>query len=386
LYICPQLFIFYNQTEMKKLILLCLAALIAFSLFAQGRSQIIIPNLKGYVTLKCDFHMHTVFSDGTVWPTVRIDEAYREGLDAIAITDHLESRRYLQDIEKLTNMTTSIISHNISYELALPSAKERDIILIRGSEITRSMPPGHHNAIFLSNSDALANIPDYIDAFRAAKAQHAFFFWNHPGWLAQQPDTTLWWPEHTQLLAQGMMHGIEVVNGSYFPEAHRWALEKNLTMMGNSDVHAPMPVFASGQHRTITLVFAKERTAEAIYEALMERRTAIYHRDYLIGEEKYLKELFENAVEISVKKTNNTAQITLQNKSDLSFRLKSLGHDTRLVYFRNSDIETITIAPQSVYFIEVRLNDGITSGDVNFSIENLLVEPNTGMRYTVTVR
>ena len=369
---------------MKKIISLFLAVCLALPLFAQG-NKIVIPDLKGYVTLKCDFHMHTVFSDGTVWPTVRIDEAYREGLDAISITEHLEGRRYLQDFEKLSNLPIRDISHHISYELALPSAKERDIILIRGSEITRAMPPGHSNAIFITNSDALANKPDYMDSFRAAKAQNAFFFWNHPGWLAQQPDTTLWWAEHTQLVEQDMMHGIEVVNGDYYPEAHRWCMEKKLTMIGNSDVHGPMQIFAPGQHRTMTLVFAKERTAEAIHEALTDRRTAIYHNGFIIGEEKYLKELFENAVEINVEKTDNTAQITLTNKSDLTFHLKSAGHDARLVYFRNTHLEPVTIAPQGVYTISVRLNNGITGGDVNFSIENFLVEPNVGMKYTIKI-
>jgi len=94
------------------------------------------------------------------------------------------------------------VSHHFSYDIALPAAQSAGIILIKGSEITRSMPPGHHNAIFLTNSDELANKPDFMDAFRAAKAQNAFFFWNHSGWDSQQPDTTLWWPEHTQLLEQ----------------------------------------------------------------------------------------------------------------------------------------------------------------------------------------
>ena len=52
------------------------------SVQAQRRNEIQVPDLDGYTTLKCDFHMHTVFSDGLVWPTVRVDEAYREGLDA----------------------------------------------------------------------------------------------------------------------------------------------------------------------------------------------------------------------------------------------------------------------------------------------------------------
>jgi len=247
------------------------------------------------------------------------------------------------------------------------------------------MPPGHHNAIFLSNSDELANKPDYMDAFRAAKAQNAFIFWNHPGWDAQQPDVTLWFDEHTKLLEQGFMHGIEIVNGPYFPEAHRWALEKKLTMIGNSDVHGPMQIFAPGKHRTMTLVFARSRTQEAIHEALKERRTAVYHDNFIIGEEIYIKELFENAVEISVTKNNNTAQISIKNNSDLTFHLRKTDHDPRLVYFRNNYIVPYTIAPKGTLTISVRLNGGATGGDVNFIVENFLVEPDKGMKYTIKI-
>jgi len=371
---------------MKKIISLFWAVCIALPLFAQqgARGKIDIPDLKGYVTLKCDFHMHTVFSDGTVWPTVRIDEAYREGLDAISITDHLEGRGYLQSIEKVSDYSFKNLTYNIAYDLGQPYAKQRGIILIRGSEITRAIPPGHHNAIFLTNSDELANKPDYMDAFRAAKAQNAFIFWNHPNWLSQQPDTTLWWAEHTKLLEQGMMHGIEVVNTGYSPEAHRWCLEKKLTMIGNSDVHGPMWYLAPGKHRAMTLVFARSATPEAIYEALMDRRTAVYHEEFIIGEEKYLKELFENAVEITVTKTDDkTANITFQNKSDLIFHLKPTKHDARLTYFRNTTTVPYTIRPHSVQTIQVRLNDGVKGGDVNFVVENFLAEPNKGMKYTI---
>ena len=367
---------------MKKILTLLFAACIALPLFAQGRGKIEIPDLTGYVTLKCDFHMHSIFSDGVVWPTVRVDEAYREGLDAIALSEHLENRRYLQVIEQFTDLSFKTTSHNLSYEITKGYAKERGILLIRGSEITRQMPPGHNNAIFITDADALAT-PEYMDAFRAAKAQNAFVFWNHPGWIPQQPDTTLWFDVHTQLLQEGLIHGIEVVNGPYYPEAHRWCLEKKMTMLGNSDAHAPIAPFASGKHRTMTLVFARSATPEAIYEALKERRTAVYYNDFVIGEEKYLKELFENALEISVTKNDNTATITLKNKSDLTFQLKSAGHDSRLVYLRNVNLQPFTIAPQSVQTIGVRLNDGVKGGDINFRVENFLVEPEKGMDYTI---
>ena len=69
--------------------------LILFCLFFKGYGQDIskkkqIPDIPGYMTLKCDFHMHKVFSDGKVWPTVRVAEALKEGLDAIALTDHID--------------------------------------------------------------------------------------------------------------------------------------------------------------------------------------------------------------------------------------------------------------------------------------------------------
>ncbi|MDR2037625.1 MAG: histidinol-phosphatase [Bacteroidales bacterium] len=359
---------------MKKFISLFLPVFVALPLFAQVRGHIDIPDLKGYTTLKCDFHIHTVFSDGLVWPTVRIDEAHREGLDVISLTEHIEYRPHKEDI---------IATHNRSHDVANATAKARGIILIKGSEITRQMPPGHHNAIFLTNSDELEK-PDYMDAFRAAKAQNAFIFWNHPGWDAQQSDTTLWMDEHTRLLQQGMMHGIEVVNGGqYYPEAHRWCLEKKLTMLGNSDIHHPIQAnvdFAAGKHRVMTLVFARNTTPAAIREALNERRTAVYNDEYIIGEEKYLKELFENAVEWSLEKTDKTVRITVKNKSELTFRLKKTHHDARLVYFRE-----YTIVPHGVHTFTVKLQDGVKSGDVNFSVENFLVQPNTGMMYTVKI-
>lgn len=100
----------------------------------RARMAINIPDISGYVTLKCDLHMHTMFSDGGVWPTVRVEEAWREGLDAIAITDHIEYLPHKNDVS--TNL-------NRSAEIASGTGKELDIIIIRGSEITRKMPPGH---------------------------------------------------------------------------------------------------------------------------------------------------------------------------------------------------------------------------------------------------
>ena len=51
---------------------LLLSILLALGAAAQSRDALPVPDIPGYRTLKCDFHMHTVFSDGEVWPTTRL--------------------------------------------------------------------------------------------------------------------------------------------------------------------------------------------------------------------------------------------------------------------------------------------------------------------------
>ncbi len=106
---------------------LCLFLTAGLSLAAPKR-PLSFPDIPGYTTLACDFHMHTVFSDGKVWPTVRVKEAWRDGLDAMAITDHIEYQPHKKDVS--TN-------HNRSHDMVKSLAQEMNILFPRGSEITR---------------------------------------------------------------------------------------------------------------------------------------------------------------------------------------------------------------------------------------------------------
>ena len=284
---------------------------------AQSRVEINIPNIPGYQTLKCDFHIHTVFSDGDVWPTVRVQEAWAEGLDAIAITDHIEYLPHSQDMD---------IDHNRSFEVAEPLAEQMGILLIAGSEITRKMPPGHLNALFITNANLLER-EDWLDACMEAQDQGAFVFWNHPGWKAQQPDTTRWWKEHTQLLNEGILGGIEIYNSDeYYPEALKWAKDKKLTIFCNSDIHIPAAMFYQGKHRPMTLVFATDKSKGAIKQALKDRRTVAYFENELVGDRQYLTPLFFGAIEIKNKQVDlenhQIKKVMIHNSSDLDFHLK----------------------------------------------------------------
>jgi len=346
--------------------------------FAQSnaRTELKIPDIAGYKTLKCDFHMHTVFSDGDVWPTVRVEEAWREGLDAIAITDHIEVQPHKKDIPT---------QHNRSYEIAKPKAEELGIILIKGVEITKSMPPGHFNAIFIEDANALDS-DDWREAIKAANEQGAFVIWNHPGWEAQAPNGAKWWDEHTELYEKGWFKGIEIVNWySYYPTVHQWALEKNLTMLGNSDVHPPTNLafnFCNGGHRPMTFVFAEDKSEAAIKEALLKKRTAVYFNELLIGEKKFLKPIVEQAIEILNPKVSvkgkGRAYIQIYNKSDLTFNLAA---DRDLAEL--SIPSEITFYPGKTSILQIKSKSTDVSGKrsllLPYSIKNLLVAPDTGL-------
>ena len=281
------------------------------------RRNIGIPDIPGYTTLKCDFHMHTVFSDGLVWPTVRVAEAWLEGLDAIAITDHLEYKPH-KDITA---------DHNRPYEIAKPAADQAGLILIRGTEITKQVPPGHFNAIFITDANPIKNA-DYTIAIKTAVDQGGFVFYNHPDFRTAN-GLCYWGPEHDLVYEKGWLNGIEVVNGnSYYVPSHRWATEKKLTMFANTDTHQPITFdydFANGEHRPMTFVFATERSADAIKHALVERRTAVWFKDTVAGEEQFLAPMFDAAVEMMTKQVSirgtGSATVTVANNSELTFRL-----------------------------------------------------------------
>jgi len=378
---------------MKKIHFLS-SALVALSLLSasahepvtRARTVVNIPDVPGYSTLKCDFHIHTVFSDGLVWPSVRSEEAWREGLDAIAITDHIEYQPHKADV------TTN---HNRSFEIASTKGEELGLIMVKGSEITRKMPPGHMNAIFLTDSSKLA-VTNWQDAVRAAHDQGAFIFWNHPGWESQLKDgKVVWYDEHTWLVEQGFLQGIEVVNGrDYYPEAHRWAIDKKLTMMSNSDIHQPLNLdyhVHDGDHRPLTLVFAKARTREAIKEALVARRTVVYSANRLIGDEQFLKPIFENSIQFNqtTLTAKGTKKVLLQisNSSDIDYELERVGDPAEIKLPKS-----LVLAARKTVLFEVSGKSGAPEGEKKleaaYTVTNLLVGPNLPLvvRLPLTVK
>lgn len=345
-----------------------------------GDRAITFPDVPGYQTLICDFHTHSVFSDGSVWPDIRVEEAVRDGLDALAITEHLEYQPHLEDIPHP--------DRNRAYDLAVGFAAEHDLIVIRGSEVTRSMPPGHVNAIFLEDANALL-LEDARAVFREVRRQGGFAFWNHPNWVAQRPDGLATLTDlHRQLIAEGLLQGIEVVNDvTYSDEALQIALDHDLTILGTSDIHGLVDwqyQVPEGGHRPVTLVFAGERSEAGIQAALEAGRTVAWFNNLLVGRDAVLRPLLSAALTVTEATypddDTSVLAVTIQNTSDAAFLL-----DNQTAYTFHGDADVLTIAPHQTKRLDVKTGERRASVQLVFEVLNAVIAPNTHPRLVLDI-
>lgn len=314
------------------------------------QENIYIPDVEGYKTLKCDFHVHTLFSDGHIMPENRAWEGLIRGLDVMAITDHIEYRpnTFIQ------------ADHNESYRRAKKVEEASNLIVIPGAEITRAKPIGHLNALFLKDANELA-VDDPLVAIDKALEQDAFIMWNHPGW---PNDTSTIYKVHKDLIKQKKIHGIELVNGfEYYPKAFNYGKEYGLTYMGNTDIHGvyTLTYRTDKPYGPMTLVFAKERSQEGVKEALFAGRTVVKFGDMLIGAEENLTALVKACLSYEVKeRKGNEALVKVTNKSTLNF-------DILL------DNKAGTIQGNATVEFKVRLNDRVRFTNTHITDNSQLV-------------
>jgi hypothetical protein len=295
----------------------------------QKREIINIPDVGGFKVLKCDFHMHTTFSDGTVWPIVRLQEAWQEGLDVISLTDHMEYQPHRNEVSTNNNLPFGIIKND---------AAKSNMILIKGAEITRATPPGHFNALFTGDVTGFmtenTTAEKDREAIQKAYAQNAFIFWNHPGWKPNIEGSYEWLPLIDDLYNNKMLNGIEVFNGfGFHMKALDWCIDKGLTVMGNSDSHGltkdTYDLSNDFIHRTMTLVFARDRSENSVKEALLAGRTIAWAGKYLAGREDNMVKLFNACVETGLSHYSETPKTgaelkyyEVRNNSDLYFEME----------------------------------------------------------------
>ncbi len=384
---------FTLRATLSLVLTVCPALVVAHSVAnakAEGDRVIDFPDVQEKQTLVVDLHTHSVFSDGHVWPKIRVEESIRDGLDAMAVTEHLEYQPHRADILHP--------DRNRSFAEAAEAAKNSTLLVISGSEITREAPAGHMNAIFVEDSNKLLKVPadagaitDTIgyykaahgwpadEAVKAANAQGAFVFWNHPYWTAQKADGIALLDDfHAGLIKAGQLHGIEIANGDdYSEEAHVIAMKHDLVMLGVSDVHdlidwdySPL----AGGHRPVTLVFTADRSIDGIRKALFAKQNVVWFKNLLIGRAPELIPLLQASLTVDPSTTRfqnaDVAVVTLQNHSDAEFMLQNKSTHT---FMGAADI--VSVPAHGKTELAVKIPKGDAKVSLEFTVLNALLAP-----------
>ena len=315
------------------------------------RTHITIPQVAGMNVYKADLHIHSIYSDGEVTPDMRVLEAWYDGLDAIAITDHMEYRRieremfdymdkYIrEDLRKAgktvnTNIMRQgpdeqgiLVDFNVAYNSASKKAKDLGLLVIRGVEVTRKHN-GDYNAIFTTDNNALYD-RDLAQTLRNARAQGAFIIHNHPDYDKDSANTLT--DVANGLYQQGLIDGVEVANGrKTWSYLYSHAVAGGYTPMANSDAHEYIywkygrPTdYSIPRYRNMNLIFAKELTVDSLRKALKAGNNIAYSNNNLVGKSELLQALFTACVEFKIQRTDSSHyHINVVNHSSLPYFFK----------------------------------------------------------------
>jgi hypothetical protein len=306
-----------------------------------------------YEVLRGDFHMHTFHSDGVLSPADRVLEAWQYGYDVIAITDHGNFR---------------------AYEEAFPTAKALGLLLIRGLETGLS---GQEHLIALDFSDDYqprnphqwSETPGqpqvfYQDELRSLAAAGAYVFYAHPHVGLRDP--MLWG------IGQGLLQGIEAKNdvvGSewntveslgtwWYPFALDWAVEHNLTIFADSDVHEAR----GAAEQAVTLVLVQDRSPEGVMEALRARRTVAWFHGMLCAHRWVLELLMASLVDVG---------LTEMEDGKLFLRLQNRGPVPLIAQIAGTPVEPVALGSYQQVLVGLRRKSDV----VTIIWKNLYLRP-----------
>lgn len=323
------------------------------------RTTFVLPQVDGLNCYTADLHAHTIYSDGELTPEERVKEAWCDGLDILAITDHIETRRQERNLLKFlkgyspdkkgfepinTRVSRGIPADergivsdlNFSTELARKAAKNYpELTIIKGAEISREpVHIGHYCALFTKDNNAIYSTDD-AQTIRNARAQGAIITHNHPGWERTTCDMSEF---HKKVYAEGLIDGIEITNGSsFYPDIVRRCVERKLYMVSATDIHAATSN-VYGKHnfyRDMTLIFAKDKSEKSLRKAFLSQKTLGYCGGNIIGEESLLAKFFQASVKAQyVGTTKKGVKITLANQTSFDYKVKYDGREILIPAFR----------------------------------------------------
>lgn len=361
----------------------------------EHRQEIVFPKVGDYNVYTADLHTHTIYSDGCVTPGYRVREAWRDGLDIVAITDHIEYRKTERELYQFmdgyikeeyrglpkgvnTNIAKTkpdergiLVNLNIGYEMAKQEGDKFGIMVIRGAEITRG--DNHFNVLFTEDNNKIYDI-DTEKSIRNAIKQGAFVSHNHP--TRDKNTATEMTPLAEELHAKKLFNGIEVGNSLWARDwLFSYCIDNGYAPISGTDMHGTTAekFHQSGNesvYRDMNLILAEKRDEKSIKEALFAGRTIAYHNNKLIGKEEYLVDLFKASVNISYSyDTNDATIVVLTNKSSFPYEIK-YGKRTAVIHAMGAVQVPLSKGTEEVEFVLLNL----FSGDKKHPTTKMVIE------------
>ena len=324
------------------------------------RKVISIPDIDGYKTFKCDFHTHTVYADAHVSPEGRVQEDWYDGLDVMAMTEHVGVHKTGIDMP----------DRNVPIVKAKAEGAKFGMIVIPGVEITRAKPFGHMNFLFVKDANVFSedryltdkdgeyltdelgrkinNDETLQDDIAAALEQDCFIQWNHPGWPDRKCDM---YDIHKDMLAKGQIHAVEICNHQeWYPKVLDWFDEYHIPMTANTDQHSPIDYNYGHVIRPMTLVFAKEYTMESIREAMFAGRMVAFWDQTLAGDATWLEQLVHHSLQVRIIDAAK-GRIEVTNISDIRFETMYGTHMNPVILYPRSAIIMTVKKGQKIEFL-----------------------------------
>jgi tetratricopeptide (TPR) repeat protein len=148
----------------------------------------------------------------------------------------------------------------------------------------------------------------------------------------------------------------------------------------NEAIHDPdlRKESTSQDHRTMTLVFAKERSILSMKEALESGRTIVWFKDQLIGREELLNPFFAACIEVS--------KPTIQSKTHLFVEVRNnCQADIHLEQIAALGSHPVVLPARATTLLKVTTADTSKPVELRTTATNFLIAPKKGLAITLTI-
>jgi len=206
-----------------------------------------------YVVLKCEFHLHTTYSDGAYSPAEMIQYYKEHGYDVVAVTDH-----------------TNIEGWHDGIAEAQAAGASAGVLVIEGGEISFRWEDNTHKHIVALFCHALDSTNEPTDL----SLEEIFHDIHAKGGLGIVAHPWRGWSNWQQYQYADYIDGWEYEPHAISPEYRLWLLNSDKIYMFNHDAHGYW-LEGSEWAEAHTLLLSHNRTLSGVREALESRRIVV---------------------------------------------------------------------------------------------------------------